>query len=78
VTAFEALAGALAAGLSLWASKEKTKYTDKLIQLRKDHYEESNRAQPDFAVLDNLEFELRLLGVAFSTEVGKQNPPPGP
>lgn len=72
---FEALLNTLTAGLKLWDDKEKSKYTDKLIQLRTDFYEEYNKA-PDVrsdAVLDNLEFELRVLATSFSASVGKQN-----
>jgi len=69
---FEVLAKALAAGLSLWESKEKRKYLDKLMELKSDWYEEYNKG-PGYrsnAVLDNLELELRILAVAFSTSVG--------
>ena len=73
---FESLATALAAGLSIWAHKEKHKYVDRLMDLRKRHYEEYNKLD-DYrsdAVLDNLEFELRVLASAFSTAVGEKNP----
>lgn len=71
----DALFQALAAALSIWLSKEKTKYQDKLIGLRKAYYEEDNKPADtrDDAVLDNLRFELRLLAIGFATEVGKQN-----
>jgi hypothetical protein len=77
---FESLLVVLGAGLQLWLSKEKTKYVDKLISLKKDYYEESNKPfdlRSD-AVLDNLEFELRILGTAFAANVGKQDTPNQP
>jgi len=42
------------------------------MELKRDYYEEDNKERPDHAVLDNLEFELELLIVAFSSEVKKQ------
>ena len=77
-----ALAQALATGLSLWKDAEATKYIDKLNDLRRDYYEESNKdpALRSDAVLDNLEFELCCVSFAFSARAGQQNasPQPGP
>ena len=70
---FSALATVLGAGLQLWGSKERTKYLDKLTRLKKEYYEEENSDEPDDARLDNLEFELRLMGEAFSAQVASQN-----
>ena len=72
---FEVLARCLASGLELWVHKEKTKYIDELIALRKEYYEESNKdpSVRDDAVLDNLEFKLRVLAIAFSSGASKQN-----
>lgn len=69
---FSALLKVLGAGLSLWASKEARKYIDKKIALEKAWYEEYNKddASRSNAVLDNLEFELRTLAIAFAAEVG--------
>lgn len=72
---FESLAGALEAGLSLWTSKESRKYIDKVIKLRKEYYEEDNKDRPDMALLDNLEFELRLVSESFGSQIRKQNAP---
>jgi len=73
--AFTAVAQALGAGLSLWLSKEKTKYRDRLIDLERKRYEEKNRAKPDHAVLDNLDYELFVLCRDFSAAVaGSQTP----
>lgn len=70
---FETLAETLSTGLKLWLSKEKTKYVDKLISLRKEYYVEINRpfSVRDNARLDNLEFELRTLAIAFNSVAGK-------
>ena len=59
----------LGAGLSLWEAKEKRKYLDKFLKLKKEYYEESKKDQPDHAVLDDIEFNLQLLGSSFSSEV---------
>lgn len=65
----------LGTGLSLWETKEKTKYQDKYIALKRAYYEELNKPDEERsdAVLDNLEFELRILCNSFSTEVGSKN-----
>ena len=59
----------LGAGLSLWESKEKRKYLDKYLILRKRYYEESLQNPPDDAILDGIELELQLLGEAFAAKV---------
>jgi hypothetical protein len=70
---FESLAKALAAAFSLWEHKEKNKYRDELIALKEARNEEINKdpATRSDAVLDHLEFKLRLLADSFSTQVGK-------
>jgi len=77
---FEALLTVLGAGLSIWEHKEKTKYVDKLMSLKRDWYEEYNK--PDHirsdAALDNIEFELRVLSLGFASEVGAKNSAPKP
>lgn len=72
---FAALAKALGAGLSIWESKEKNKYRDKLLSLKKAYYEEFNKPESvrSDAVLDNLEFELRILAESFASSVGESN-----
>ena len=71
--------------LSLWESKEKTKYYDRLIKLEKEWYEEYNkptmeeapdlrpREWRDNAVLDRLDNELLILGKVISTKIGESN-----
>lgn len=73
---FTVILGILEAGLSLWQSKEKRKYIDQLLEIRTNYYAEINKPQSDRsdAVLDNLEFRLRLLGLAFSADVGSEVP----
>ena len=68
-----ALFRVLGAGLDLWAHKEKHKYIDKLLKLKKDWYEEINRPLEarDNAALDRIERELRELGEAFAAGAGK-------
>lgn len=65
--AISALFKALEAGLSIWLSKEKTKYTDRLLKIKEDYYREKTKADPNMAVLDDLEFQLFLLSSTFAT-----------
>ncbi len=72
----DSLFAALAAGLTLWAAKEKTKYVDQLIQLKKDYYAEINKpleSRSD-AVLDDITERVRILSSSFSAAVASQNP----
>lgn len=74
---FTALVGALKAGLSIWESKEKTKYLDRLMRLEKERDEEGKKPDPSHGVLDDLEFQLVLLSRAFSSAaIGGQKAPP--
>lgn len=70
---FLTLMSVLEAALQLWNSHEKNKYIDHLAQLKKDYYEQINKSfdQRDNAVLDNLEFQLRLAADSFAASVGK-------
>ena len=63
----------LGSALSIWESKEKTKYIDKLIKLEKDYYEEINKERPDHARIDVYLHELRLIGKAYYSQVGTEN-----
>lgn len=68
---FADLAKALGAAFSIWEHKEKNKYRDKLLSLQREYYAEINKpleARSD-AVLDALEFELRILGRSFASSV---------
>ena len=63
----------LAAGLNLWNSKEKTKYIDKLIDLKKEYYEEYNKpiGTRSDARLDHLVAKMRLIGAGFAAQSRK-------
>ncbi len=65
-----------ASALSIWASKEKTKYSDQLGTLQKAYYDEYNKplSERSDATLDNLEFELRVLARQLSAAIGASNP----
>lgn len=69
----ELVLGLLGSTLSLWESKEKTKYIDKYIKLQREYYNEVNKEIFDDAVLDNINFELRLLGEALNSAIAKTN-----
>lgn len=59
--------------LTLWKNKDARKYLDKVIQLKKEWYSEYNKDISDDAVLDNIEFELRIISESFSSQVGTEN-----
>jgi len=72
---FEAIAKILGAALSIWEHKEKNKYVEQLMELETEWRKEANK-DPEHrsdAVLDNLEFKLRVLGAAFASGVTVQN-----
>jgi hypothetical protein len=58
--------------IDLLVTKERNKYRDRYMKLKKEFYEEKNKANPDMAVLDNLEFDLFLLCSSISSEATKQ------
>jgi len=66
-----AILGIASALLSLWVHKEKDKYNSKLLALKEAYYAEKNKpeAERDFAVLDNLEFEIVLFANALENQV---------
>lgn len=66
----EALFKALSAGLSLWQHKDARQYLDRVIELKKEWYEEYNKSRPDDAVLDNIELELHHITSSFNSAVG--------
>lgn len=73
---FEALLTVLGAGLSIWDHKEKTKYVEELMDLKRSWYEEFNKPENirSDAALDNIEFRMRVLGLGFASEIGASNP----
>ncbi len=76
----QALIAALSSGLALWSHKEKTRYADRLMDLKRSWYEETNRADSDRndAAIDAIELELRLLAFGFAATSGEQNTPSSP
>jgi hypothetical protein len=74
---FTVLLNTLSTALELWNNEEKTKYIDEKMSIQKAWYAEYNKdpALRNDAVLDNLEFRLRVLATAFCTSVGKQDAP---
>lgn len=72
---FEEILKLITAALTLWNNHEKQKYVDKILQLKKDYHEEYSKPidKRSDAVLDNLEFELRITCAAFASAVGTEN-----
>lgn len=72
---FELILGIVSVALQLWLYKEKNKYVDKKIALETAYYKEMNLPleERDFAVLDNLEAELKIFARALTEEI-KRNP----
>lgn len=69
------LLGILEAGLSIWASREKTKYQDRYIKLKREWYEEYNKPEDrrSDAELDRIEFDIRVLCDSFASVVRAEN-----
>lgn len=65
----------LGAGLSLWDTKEKTRYQDKFIAIKTALYEEMKKPyeERNHAAIDDLEFQLKLLCDSFAAAVGPAN-----
>lgn len=65
----------LASALSIWEHKLANKYRDKFIAIKKELYVEENKDKDhrDDARIDNLHFELYLLGEGYSSEARKTN-----
>lgn len=62
-------------GLSLWQSKEKRKYLDRVLELKKDWYEEFDRPDRSQLALDKIERELRLIAETFASNLGSDGNP---
>lgn len=58
MTTTQALIESLKFGLSIWNSKEKTKYVDKVVKLEGRLNEELNKDKPYNNVIDNINDEL--------------------
>lgn len=68
---FAAILGIVEAALSIWASKLRQKYNDKVESLKRAYYSEMNKPQQDRsdAVLDNLEFELKITTASLANDI---------
>lgn len=71
----EAVLKALEAGLTLWNTKEGTKYLDRILNLKKDYHNEMSKPlnKRSDADLDNIIIELRFIADTFSSSVGKSS-----
>lgn len=69
-----ALVQSLKFGLSLWNTKESRKYLDRVIDLEKQIYYETNKPEENrnHALIDNCNAELCIIAEATS-KFGKQN-----
>lgn len=69
--------GILREGLKLWASKESTKYLDKIVKLEKEYYEELNKPEDERSdrKLDDIMLELTLISQSFLHYPGKRGNP---
>lgn len=65
----------IGSALSIWDSKEKTKYADELKSLKTRYYEEIKKdaADRDSAVLDDILSRLRILCDSISTAIDSAN-----
>lgn len=62
----------LGSALSIWEHKEKRKYLDKYLDLKRDYYEAINRPPEIWndARIDSIKFELQLLVDSVSSNIG--------
>lgn len=67
--------GIVEAALSIWASKEKTKYIDELKELKLAYYEELNKPEGvrSDAVLDHLINRLRIITDSIAAGINSKN-----
>lgn len=67
----------LDSALSIWKSKEATKYIDKKIKLEKEFYEEYNKPleERSDAILDNLNLQLGILCNNTAAAIRAENSP---
>ena len=65
------LLGITQTALNIWESKEKTKYQDRLISLKKDWYEEYNKPENERSglTLDRTRLELLILTSSISSAI---------
>lgn len=72
----ESVLAIIGAALSIWESKERTKYQDELISLKNKFYDELKKdpSVRDSAVLDDVLNRLRVLCNSLSTAITGKNP----
>jgi chorismate mutase len=68
---FSAILGIIEAALSIWSSKLRQKYIDRVGEIKRAYYEEYNKpdAERSDAVLDNLANELCIAAQELATEI---------
>lgn len=67
-------------GLSLWDDKEKHKYIDRVLGLKKDYDAEQDKpvGERDNSVMDRIDRELRDIGDVFSSDIVSASAGSGP
>ena len=65
--------GLIGSALSIWESKERNKYVDEMIRLKKEYYEEINKPQLDDAKLDSITRNITILCELCSAKIGATN-----
>lgn len=68
---FGTILGIVEAALSIWASKLRQKYIDKVEGIKRLYYAEMNKPveERSDALLDNLEFELKITTASLASEI---------
>jgi hypothetical protein len=66
-----AIFGIVEAALSIWDSKLRQKYIDKVESLKRAYYAEMNKPEGEksAAALDNLEFELKITMASLAADM---------
>ena len=71
---FASILGIVEAALSIWQSKLRQKYIDRVDEIKRAYYAENNKpaGERSDAVLDNLEFELRVASQSLAADIRSQ------
>lgn len=70
---FEAILALLTSGLNFLDDKLKTKYIDEMIDIKQQYYDEQNKPDADWALLDNLEFRMCNLTLGVAADLNLAN-----
>lgn len=70
---FTLLLPVLEQGLALWNSKEKSKYIDRIVKLKKRRLDAYNSSPRRHDIIDDCDDELRILAESFAASPGKPN-----